>query len=282
MLDLTATTSSSLTSLTKMNVSRDGKARETLVYDITLTFKLEDEDDAQVADRALPGAMAYYESFRGSEARGGLHVAPPEMSGRLRLKHEDGVCVLDTDVDVLRVDVKKGAKEVASNVKVRASGLRAATAGQLAEHLGKRLTVEWEVTDQQMTLAFPGAADSGAVVIVAAEWSVDGETRYAHGRQVALDDDEVVLDDFGQERTVVEDDVITRLVLSPPADAPEGTTALSLIEAAADRAREAGGEPTYAHLVLAIAAVSSPPDGETHRLTQADLDAFVANASETA
>lgn len=277
MLDLTAQTSTALGTLAKFTTAKDGKAAGSLIFDLDLVFTLENEQDADVADRILRGARSYFDAYKDTEARGGLNVTPIDSSGSLKLIHaDDAVTVMDATVEIRRVDVKKAAKVVTATVKARVRGLKASAASHFAEYLDRRLTCEWEDGGLQQSLAFAAPTGTNAVQVVTAD---DGKGGYVFGIQTGQDGSKVLLDDFGSTCEVDVDSVVSKVILSPEKGA-DGPPLIEVIEPYADRMRKGGATPSWKYVILGIAAVRGTELEGVSRVMAPELDKAVEVALE--
>lgn len=281
MLDLTAQQSSEQGHLASVKILRDGSASGALVYDVNLSFTVTDDADADAVDRALRGAKAYYEAVKDTEAKGAINLSPSEVTGRLVLVHaDDAVTVADASAEIRRLQMAKAAKVTIYTVRARIRGLDESAAAHFAKYLDKRLTVQWEVHNAQMSLPFASPAPSNAVQVVTAE---DGQGSYVFGIQTGIDGDDILLDDFGTVLTVAASSVTSRVTLAPE-HGTAGPPLTDVVAPYAEQMKAQGATPSWQYIILGMAQNRGTDlESAVYRVTQADLEAAVrAAASDVA
>lgn len=277
MLDMTAVTSTAPGFLSKLSVERDGTDKDGLVFTTQLAFSVNDAADADIIDRFLRGARAYYDSKQGTELTGAMKDSPGNVSGRFRLVYpDDGVTVIDAQGEVQRVEMVKARKACSFTVTIQFHGLTPVVAAHFAAHLARRLDVFWTAPiPNQTAIPFASPTPSNAVQVVTIS---DGNGGFLFGAQTGLDGDKILIDDFGRGGAFSKSAITSKIIIAPE-DGVNGKPMFEIMAPVAQQIREAGGQPSWKWVILAIAAERGTELEEAvYRVTPAELARTVALA----
>lgn len=275
MLDLTAAHSVGSGHLTKIGITSDGKsvAQGALLFDLRLSFDVEQDFEIDAIDPMLRGARAYFDSVKGTEETGAFSRSPSDTQGQFELTYvADGVVVVDATGEVAKVELVKARKGFVYNVSVRFRGLDAVTAAHFARHLNRVLMVRWaQPTTTQQPLPF-AAPETNAVQIVSAE---DGAGGYLFGAQVGVDGTTLMLDDFGRPFEIPKERVVGKVIMTPPESGPGAPPMYEFLLPYSASVNDSGGKPSWKWLILALAEAQNVDvnslESTVYRLTANEL-----------
>lgn len=269
MIDLTAAQSMSRGRLNKLGIERDGTDKDGLVYHLALAFDVENEADADVVNRFLPGARAYYDHKQGKDTTGAFRDNQ-DVSGRFQLVYAiDGLTVVDHVGSVTRVELIKSKKATVCTIHADFHGLPAVTAAHFAAHLDREMLVTFTApipAQQGIPFALPAATNAVQVVTV-----TDGIDGFLFGVQQGADAGRVLLDDFGRAFEAPSDRIISRVVVAP--DEGISRPMFELVAPMATKIRDAGGSPSWKWVLLALAeAFGNDVESAVQRVSPKLLD----------
>jgi hypothetical protein len=258
---------------------------DSLIFDLDVAFKIENQEQAEIAAQYAPGLMRLWQV--GHKARnqsaaevatngaaegakdasehgtfGDLSIKMPEnmRTFAMSVKTDDGEVELG-DVELRSLKYKSSAKTSTLVMKVRIKRCKGETIGLMADHLDLLGTVAIVRKQQNLpgtdgsVINFPTAAadpEPGQVVS-----GVDDGVEYA-GIVVdqVIDEDNgsmLVIDDCGTERLVRLASVSGRLdVVVNKGRGKPGTKLNAAVSRFKDAASDAGIEPTWRYLVVAL------------------------------
>ncbi len=300
MIDLTKPRSEGRCEVAKVVPKRGGEQGEDLVLDLDLAFLVSSEEEARAVAESVPGALALWtrgqsareageveETLGGAAARsagsrgvfGGISIKIPDPDVRLSLSMLGGEHIVEALAEVSSIRFKSTPKLSSLVVKARLHGVDGEDVGSLSMLLGE--TVKIVVERSQQSLPFERSAPIAEIGSVVS--GIQGGEEYAGlvvGR--ALDEREgemIEISDFDASLLVRATSVTGAIRVTT-----DGRAIDDCISEYRDLALDAGIEPSWRHLVIALGheylAGAEAPNGWC--LTPAIAESALTVAKEVA
>jgi hypothetical protein len=254
--------------LAKLAPKRSGEQGEDLVLDLDLFFEVSTEQDAEAVGSTVPGALALWrtgqsareaggaeEVLGGAAARsagsrgvyGGISIKVPDPDVRISLSMLGGEQVVEAVAEVSALRFKSTPKVSALVVRARLHGLDGEDVGSLATLLGETVEVVFERSQQ--SLPFERSAPTAEIGSVIS--GIQSGREYAGlvvGRAIDETEGEMIeIEDF-DARLLVRATSVTGAIKVQT----EGQTLDEALDAFRDLAAEAGLDPSWRYLVVAL------------------------------
>ncbi len=149
MIDLTDSSSAGTGILSKVQIRRDGSSEDGLLFDVDIAFEIQTIEDAEKADKIIPGVREMFNSSEtGEERRITVRSTLPDSSLHIEVINQDGETLIATPSEIRNVVfTSSGAGSIITN-RFRLFGLEVESATHLLTRLGKRITLVTEKPQQ--------------------------------------------------------------------------------------------------------------------------------------
>lgn len=285
--------------LASIKIKRDGTAEERFLADVDLVFSVETEEQAQVVERAIPGALSQWnrsniakEAAKGETAVGGAAAGAVAGSGVQRntakfdypasrctiCPAEGGLVVLNEIAsEVQTTKFAASAKNALFTIKLRLFGLTAEQITGLLGGLSKDVSIS--VEQNQQVLSFPRRSQGANIGDVVSGSTKDGlfcGVVVARGRgadEIAM----IEVDDNGHSVNVPEASITSTIQVVPE----DGKDLDGLLKRFGSKTKKRGVESTWPFLVAALGAAyasGASSVGDSWVLTTAIVDSAVSDA----
>lgn len=183
LLDLTDHKTEGVGLFSKWTIKRDGAVEKGFVVDAELSFSVQTEDEAELAEKICPGAVTLFQ--RAANARdaakaetanhgaaagatalanvsGTVSVKVPVQNVDLLISHvESGKVLVEAGAEMLTARLKATGRKITYVVKTRIHGIESEDAPGLCDALGE--LVDISVEQRQQVLPFPSAHEGQPV-----------------------------------------------------------------------------------------------------------------------